>query len=163
MKKMTMGLIEYHCWSTKQLLNHLQTLPYNVLTMSINSVFPTIESALVHMLAVDELWLERMKGNEQSEIEKKYGWPIKQFILAYDRFLEDLRNFVSDVEDVNAAVSYMNGKGERASNMILEIIYYVVNQGTYHRGTISSMLHRAGYASVATDYMRFLKENKIDL
>jgi uncharacterized damage-inducible protein DinB len=162
MKQIAMGLVQYHCWATKKLLSYLQALPHNVLTVPINSVFPNIEAVLVHMLADDELWLERMKGNEQSDMEEKYGWPVKQFILAYDRFLEDLRNFVSDVEDVNAVVSYTNSKGERASNTILEMIYHIVNQGTYHRGNISAMLHQAGYDSMATDYIQFLKENEAD-
>ncbi|MBA2872789.1 putative damage-inducible protein DinB [Anoxybacillus calidus] len=160
MKQSAIGLVEYHCWATKKILSYLQVLPRNVLTLPINNVFPNIESVLVHMLAVDELWLERMKGNEQSEIEEKYGWPVKQFILAYDRFLEDLRNFVSHAGDVNAVVSYMNGKGEKGTNTILEIIYHIVNQGAYHRGNISVMLHQAGYDSIATDYIHFLKENE---
>ncbi|RAK23166.1 putative damage-inducible protein DinB [Anoxybacillus vitaminiphilus] len=160
MKQIAMKLVQYHCWATEKLLNYLQRLPHSVLTLPINSVFPNIESVLVHMLAVDELWLERMKGNEHIEVEGKYGWPVKQFILAYVRFFEDLRNFVSDVEDVSAVVSYTNDKGERRSNTILEIIYHIVNDGTYYRGNISAVLHQAGYNSIATDYIHFLKENE---
>jgi uncharacterized damage-inducible protein DinB len=158
MKNLALELVQYHCWATKQVLNHLQTLPRKVLTMSLNSVFPKIESVLVHMLAVDELWFGRMKGSEQNYMEEKSGWPVQQFILAYERLLEDLWNFVYEVEDIHTIVFYTNSEGKKFSNTIFEIIQHIVNHGTYHRGNISAMLRQVGYSTVSTDYIYFLRK-----
>jgi uncharacterized damage-inducible protein DinB len=158
MKRVAIDLVEYHCWATKKMLDYLQTLPRNILTMQIKSVFSNVESVLVHMLAVDELWFERMKESGQEHAGEKIGWPVKQFILAYDRLLTDLRNFVHNIEDVNKIVSYKNSKGEKWSNTIFEIIQHIINHGTYHRGNITAMLHQAGYRSISTDFIYFLRE-----
>ena len=62
MKKLAIQLFEYHSCANEQIIQHLGRLPEEIFTNKVESVFPTIAETCGHMIAVDELWYLRLKG-----------------------------------------------------------------------------------------------------
>jgi uncharacterized damage-inducible protein DinB len=65
--------------------------------------------------------------------------------------------FLDLKDDFEQPVIYTNTKGERFRNSIREIVYHIVNHGTYHRGNIAAMIRQLGYQGVSTDYIYYLR------
>jgi uncharacterized damage-inducible protein DinB len=157
-----MFMYQYNTWANKTLLNHLQHLPDGTCQANIKSVFPSIFHALMHIYIIDKGWLsillKEYQPNDYNAIHDSVNKLItstkdnslqefeeKQQILAeaISRFIkENDMTYTSDFAGVT--MSYA------------DVIYHIVNHGTYHRGNITAMLHQLGHKSVPTDYGLYL-------
>jgi uncharacterized damage-inducible protein DinB len=157
MKKLTLQFFDYHSWATKQLIEHLSKLPKEIMNKEVNSVFPSISHTFAHMYAVDELWFLRISGKGVDSIESKPFKTIQEMNDAFTCLHNEMLEFLNLKDDLEQTVIYTNTKGQRFRNSIREIIYHIVNHGTYHRGNISAMIRQLGYQGVSTDYIYYLR------
>ncbi|RAK13968.1 putative damage-inducible protein DinB [Anoxybacillus vitaminiphilus] len=157
MKKLTLQFFDYHSWATKQLIEHLSKLPKEIMNKEVNSVFPSISQTFAHMYAVDELWFLRISGKSVNSIEPKPFKTIQEINDAFTYLHNEMLQFLNFKDDLEQTVIYTNTKGQRFSNSIREMIYHIVNHGTYHRGNISAMIRQLGYQGVSTDYIYYLR------
>lgn len=155
-----MQLFDYHLWANERLFDHLRGLPKDIFDIKVDSVFPTIAKTFDHMIAVDELWYLRLKGESLQQIDaKEFKTPegaIKEFIKLYN----EIKHFLINTDDVEQVVIYQNTKGDQFSNKIHEIVQHIVNHGTYHRGNISAMIRQIGYEGASTDYIFYLRNTQ---
>jgi uncharacterized damage-inducible protein DinB len=157
MKKLTLQFFYYHSWANKQLIEHLSKLPKEIINKEVNSVFPSISQTFAHMYAVDELWFLRINGKSVNSIESKQFKTIQEINDAFTHLHNEILEFLNLKDDLEETVVYNNTKGQRFSNSIREIIYHIVNHGTYHRGNISAMIRQLGYQGISTDYIYYLR------
>jgi uncharacterized damage-inducible protein DinB len=157
MRKLTLQFFCYHSWANKQLIEHLSKLPKEIINKEVNSVFPSISQTFAHMYAVDELWFLRINGKSVDSIESKRLKTIQEMNDAFTYLHNEILEFLNHQDDLEQTVVYHNTKGQRFSNSIREIIYHIVNHGTYHRGNISAMIRQLGYQGIPTDYIYYLR------
>ncbi|USK70035.1 DinB family protein [Peribacillus asahii] len=157
MKEWTMQLFDYHVWANDRLIQHLKGLPEAVFLNKVNSVFPTVAGTFGHMIAVDELWYLRMKGNSLQQIVSKSFSTIEDTVKASTVLHNEIKDFLINTEDVEAMAGYQNTKGDQFNNKIAEVVQHIVNHGTYHRGNIAAMIRQMGYEGVSTDYIFYLR------
>jgi uncharacterized damage-inducible protein DinB len=162
MKKLALQFFDYHSWANKQLIEHLSKLPKEIFNEEVNSVFPSISQTFAHMYAVDELWFLRMSGKSLNSIESKQFNSIQELNDAFTYLHNEMLEFLNHQEDLEQTVIYHNTKGDRFSNSIREIIFHIVNHGTYHRGNISAMIRQLGYQGISTDYIYYLRISNIE-
>ena len=56
---------------------------------------------------------------------------------------------------------YKNMKGDPYENVVEEILYHLVNHGSYHRGQLVTMLRGAGVTQlVSTDLIAWFREQR---
>lgn len=55
-------MYDYHTQANRKIITRLKELPKNVYQKEIQSVFPRISTALVHLYFAYVLWLETMSG-----------------------------------------------------------------------------------------------------
>lgn len=55
--------------------------------------------------------------------------------------------------DINQTVVYKNTQGQEYENTIRDILFHVINHGTYHRGQIATDFRKNGLEPLATDYI----------
>ncbi|MFJ8268683.1 DinB family protein [Peribacillus asahii] len=158
MKEWTMQLFDYHVWANDRLIQHLKGLPEAVFLNKVNSVFPTIAETFGHMIAVDELWYLRMKGNSLQQIASKSFSTIEDTVKTSTVLHNEIKDFLIHTEDVEDMAGYQNTKGDQFNNKIAEVVQHIVNHGTYHRGNIAAMIRQMGYEGVSTDYIFYLRD-----
>ncbi|KIL47113.1 DinB family protein [Jeotgalibacillus campisalis] len=150
----------YHIWGTTRQLTHLSELPENVYTKEIQSVFPTIQAVFEHVWLVDSLWLKRMQGEEKPEVELKTLLTVetahKEFMVLHQQMM----TYITNVEDPSLIRSFQTMKGIHMENSIEEMLYTVVNHGSYHRGNVTAMHRQMGYSGKPYDYIYYLEELK---
>jgi uncharacterized damage-inducible protein DinB len=157
MKKLTLQFFDYHSWANKQLIEHLGKLPEEIINKEVNSVFPSISQTFAHMYAVDELWFLRINGKSVNSIESRPFKNIKEIDNAFTDLHNEMLECFNLQDDLEQPVIYSNTKGQRFQNSIREVIYHIVNHGTYHRGNIAAMIRQLGYQGVSTDYIYYLR------
>ncbi len=160
MNPLTMELYDYHAWSNEKMLQHVMTLPDGVFTAKVNSVFSSIAETFGHIAAVDEAWFSRMKGNQPPAIEAKRFANVQEAQAYFGGLQTQIRQFLSEQEDVEKTVEYRNTKGQRFENTIAEIVRHIVNHGTYHRGNVAAMIRQLGHTGVSTDYIGYVRWRK---
>jgi uncharacterized damage-inducible protein DinB len=148
--------LNYHHWATMRLLNYINELNDDFFLKEVKSIFPSLAAIFEHIYQIDLMWAKRMLGEEQSVMENiKFGSP-KVAIQFFEKIFQEYK-LLGFKEGM---ITYKNTKGEEFQNSFHEIIEHVTNHGTYHRGTVSAVLHQLGEKSVSTDYIFFLREAK---
>jgi uncharacterized damage-inducible protein DinB len=142
----------------------LKTLDEKFIFTQLKSSFPGIGKTLLHIWDAEVVWLMRLQGESLTDL------PSKDFKGKKDELLagalassQDLLSFVeSKGNDFFASkISYNNIKGDPYDNIAEDILFHLVNHGTYHRGQIITMLRELEIVQVPnTDLVNFLRSNK---
>jgi uncharacterized damage-inducible protein DinB len=140
--------LTYNAWASTKIVEILSNADEKIFDAEVKSSFPTIKKTLLHIWDAEQIWLERMKGNVVTT------WPSANFTGGKDELLKgyaesskSLAEFIStkDRAFLDSTISYKNMKGVEYTNIIEEILFHVVNHGSFHRGQLVTMLRELGF------------------
>ncbi|GAK42319.1 hypothetical protein TCA2_4811 [Paenibacillus sp. TCA20] len=166
MQNNTIKFFDFHVWATNKMFTHLESLPDNIFIEETPSSFPTIKDTLIHIYVVEKGWLSTLKLEELTDIDEMTknvqsltklaeSKDIQGLKKLFDDLHEDYRKFFKSIEDFNQVIPVFFGQSHMAYG---DIITHVVNHGTNHRGSITTMLRQLGHASCNTDYGAYIYE-----
>ncbi|PQP83001.1 damage-inducible protein DinB [Paenibacillus sp. PCH8] len=149
----------YHTWATETILGRIKELPNSVLHQEVNSSFLTIAHALSHIYAVDQMWYLVLTGTGMPEafqtcmsLNGEIHDSVDDYIQRYAELSEQYNVWLRDQTDLEQTVLLDNPFAGVRETSLAEMVFHVVNHGTYHRGNISTMLRQLGHASTMNDY-----------
>ena len=155
--------MQFNAWANGKIVEILTKVDENFFDAEVKSSFPSIRKTLHHMWDAEQIWLTRLKGGEATT------WPSATFKGGKDEllngFLADTKNLTAFIADKDRAyldgkITYKNTKGIEFSNVIEEILFHVVNHGSFHRGQIITMLRELGFKDFpAQDLIAYLRQN----
>ena len=146
--------LNYSVWATAKLSQILENADESILKIETPSSFPTIEKTILHIWDAELVWMKRLQGESLTD------WPSKSFegdretlISGWMENCVAFKDFVEGQgeEFLSKTIDYKNMEGKAYSNTVEEIIYHVVNHGTFHRGQIVTMLRANGFAQLGSD------------
>jgi uncharacterized damage-inducible protein DinB len=156
-------LLAYHRWATSRLLDSLLAVPAEALHRPVGGSFGSAHGLLVHMLAAERIWMERLQGRSPTKLgdlsacttadDFQAEWQAVQ--TAQRAFLQGLGS-----ERLGTPLSYTNFAGEVWTYPLGTVLLHVVNHGTYHRGQLAHVLRQLGQAPPPTDYLVFADETR---
>ncbi|WP_145051152.1 DinB family protein [Paenibacillus xylanexedens] len=155
-------MYQYHTWATHTILGRIQELPDSVLHQEVKSSFPTIAHALSHMYAVDQMWYLVLTGISMPEAlqlcmprnEEIYD-AVEDYSQRFAELSEQYTTWFLDHIDLEQTILLDNPFAGIRDTRLAEIVFHLINHGTYHRGNISTMLRQLGHASIMNDYSLF--------
>ncbi|MFE5317737.1 DinB family protein [Paenibacillus sp. NPDC056579] len=148
---------EFHIWSYKTLLEHLEKLPEAVLSAEFAEGFRSIGDVLLHVYNGEHFWRSVLSAKfPYSSLDGNMS--IYEWKVLYASLHQTTREIVLDSSDPAQPIQFSSRKGREMSNTIQEIVLTVVNHGTYHRGNIATMLRQLGHKSVSSDYAFYLND-----
>lgn len=155
-------LAAYNRWANERLYDGAATLSDDAYRRDLAAFFGSVHATLNHLLLVDRLWLDRVKGRSGPV-------PALDSVL-FDDF-EELRQARAEEDDglvglIEAhgestfaeVVSYRTGSGREERNTRVEIFTHLFNHQTHHRGQTHALLTRLGHPGPVLDYIYFLRE-----
>ncbi len=155
-------LAAYNRWANERLYDGAATLSDDAYRRDLAAFFGSVHATLNHLLLVDRLWLDRVKGRS--------GPPPALDSVLFDDF-EELRQARAEEDDglvglIEAhgestfaeVVSYRTGSGREERNTRVEIFTHLFNHQTHHRGQTHALLTRLGHPGPVLDYIYFLRE-----
>ncbi|WP_282937938.1 DinB family protein [Paenibacillus sp. RC67] len=165
MKHQAIQLYQYHVWANEKVFNHLKELPRETYDAVVQSVFPSISEALIHIYRIDTMWLGAMSGESyekmvagiQRVLEETKGIGLENLQTLYQQAAEQFEAFFAN-EDMDAVKPYPHPQYGTLNASYADIVQHLVNHGTYHRGNITAMLRQQGQRGIPTDYAFYLYE-----
>jgi uncharacterized damage-inducible protein DinB len=156
-------LFAFNAWANHKIIGAAEALTAEQFTKAMGSSFSSVRDTLVHIWAVEWIWLERLQGRSSS------GFPdAKEFAdLAsmrgrWAQIEKHWLEYVSrlDESELEEEVDYKTMSFGPARNPRWQMMQHVVNHSTYHRGQVTTMLRQLGAKGVGTDLITFYRERK---
>ena len=156
------NMFSYHRWATLECLEHVQAVGKEYYTREAANSFASIKATVEHVIGTEKLWLDRMNkvgkpvfGHfDVSTVEK-----AKEVFLLLHAEMELYFSSLSE-DQWNERIAYKNLRGDDFEHTREEMLFTVVNHGSYHRGQITSFLRQFGKAGIPLDYTYFQKKNR---
>ncbi|OLN29411.1 DinB family protein [Desulfosporosinus metallidurans] len=144
-KNLISELYEYNNWANEKLLNELGRLEPEDITRDLSSSFRSIQDTMVHILAVEELWVSRWMGEQTRSLLIPDDFPTYSSLAErWNIFRTQINDFLLLLTegDLVAELSYKNIKGITYSLELWKQILHVTNHSSYHRGQVVTMIRQ---------------------
>ena len=119
------------------------------------------EQLMAHMLAAQQIWLDRCKGALPIGAALWPDWKADTFKEMindnHQKWIAFLEN--SNDNDLERLICYKNLRGDAFENKLIDILGHVINHGSHHRAQAGQHLKVAGIDLPITDYIFYLREN----
>lgn len=157
MKEILQQYATYNIWANQKLAELIQTLPLEILNMTLPSSYTTIHATLLHMYDAESIWWQRMKLQEvitvPSNAFKGTTTDVSTSLLHQNKLWETWVGNAS-LAALEHVFMYQNSRKEQFKQPIYQMIIHVFNHGTYHRGQLVNMLRQAGIEKIPqTDFI----------
>lgn len=157
-------LYDYNVWANGLVLKYSQRVPEEQLTQDTTHSFGSIRDTLVHILAVEWLWRERIQGNPITVDEvmgkmKPEDFPTMDAL--YHRWFDEelaMRNFLGDLSEPGLweTFKYVNIVGRHLEDTRADGLTQLVMHGMQHRAEVASILTDFGFSPGNLDYYLYL-------
>ncbi len=151
----------YNSWANHRTIDACATLTAAQFTKDLESSFRSVRDTLVHIMAVERVWLDRWKLAWDGSFLKAEDFPdIESVRAAWVPIEKELLGFVDALSDegTRRIVPHRNSSGVEFQMPLWELMQHLVNHGTYHRGQIATLVRQAGGKPLATDLVGFYRE-----
>jgi uncharacterized damage-inducible protein DinB len=143
MKDFFLDKVEYNHNANQKWIQHLHAHRHIDLSESLKM--------MSHILNAHHNWNHRILKRTP-----RYGiWdmhPSQELEMINDQLAQHSSEILKSL-DLEELIAYKNSSGASFQNTISEILYHVINHGTYHRGQLSLQLSTLGLPSFSTDYI----------
>jgi uncharacterized damage-inducible protein DinB len=153
----------YNRWANTRMVDMFRTVEDALIEQTIVSSFPSIRATLLHLWSVEEVWLERLKGNSPK------SFPLDGFSGSnsdvYDGLTDISTRFAMFVEAQDDAYfsaplefSLLTAPGIQRE-LPAVMIHHCMNHQSSHRGQLITMGRQAGITAFPrTDYIIWARE-----
>ncbi len=156
--------LEYNAWANARIVETVRQVDETILFQERKSSFTSIAKTLTHVMDSEQVWLKRLQGISLKQFPSTgLTIPRDELINRFEQGSRELLSFVQSKGDhfIHTSIDYTTLKGQPFSDVVEDMLYHVVNHGTYHRGQIVTMLREAGITTLpATDLILFLRTKR---
>jgi uncharacterized damage-inducible protein DinB len=144
--------LDYTYWASDRLLDASRPLTEEELNRNLGNSFGGILGTLVHIFQGDRIWLSRVAGSPRRTLaDPEETWAIDSLQRAWVETHLGWIDWANSASDVEGILDYVSTEGKPYRLPLWQIVFHVVNHGSYHRGQITTMLRQLGYSPVSTD------------
>jgi uncharacterized damage-inducible protein DinB len=154
--------VEYNLWANQTIINWLKAKPVDLMTQETPSSFPTIRETLLHIWSAENIWLERLQGDQSGAFLQ---FTFKGDIEAVFEGLQHCSaNFAQYVQSLSAGqleetLPFRLLSGLEDARNRYQMIHHCMNHSAYHRGQVVTMARSIGLTDPpSTDQIRFFRE-----
>lgn len=154
-------LFAFNAWANRKIIGAAEALTAEQFTKSMGSSFDSVRDTLVHIWAVEWVWLERLCGRPPSSFPdaKEYA----DLASMQPRWAEIEKNWLEyvsrlDEDELAGDVDYQTVSFGPSRSPRWQMMQHVVNHSTYHRGQVTTMLRQLGAKGTTTDLLFFYRE-----
>jgi uncharacterized damage-inducible protein DinB len=156
-------LVDYHYWARDRLMQAVEQLTPEQLSLPIASSFPSVRDTLVHLWGAEVIWLGRWGGHSPTSCPPATTSPISRRSLAHGSEEEAGFARCSSVSARTASSERWNTAcsiGKAYVQPFWQMLLHLVNHGSYHRGQVTTMLRQLGVQPPKQmDFSAFCREN----
>ena len=156
-------LFQYTDWAHRQVWGCVMQLNEEQFTRPCDYSIGSVHEQIVHTMAAEWLWLERVRGISPEALFGKHEYPTRESIrVKWDDITADWQTYLAGLRDVQLAepLAYTSLKGRsRRETPLFEVLAHVANHGTDHRAQTLSLIHQVGGPTLEQDLIFFSWEH----
>ncbi len=149
-------LIDHNYWARDRQLQACAVLSQEQFLRPLGASFPSIRDTLVHLVAVERIWLERWRGRSPRSLPAPEEFPTLAAIWEDWRAVErELRAFLNGAGDeaLERPFTYVNFKGETWTYVLWRAVFHLLSHQSYHRGQVTTQLRLLGVEPPQVDFL----------
>jgi uncharacterized damage-inducible protein DinB len=148
----------YHAWANRQIVAAAASLPAPALQTPVASGHGTLFATLLHMLDADYGWRMLLQHNTETPVLSEVDVP--DLATLAERFLDEaaaMRAYMAALTDAALAEPLRDEvNGQQREQTRWQLLFHLVNHGTYHRGEVAAALTALGASPGELDFTVFL-------
>jgi uncharacterized damage-inducible protein DinB len=111
------------------------------------------------MFKADSVWLERLKGNGNAQLNSVVVPAPAMLRDAWLAAADELNAITAEMTEhqICSPVEYANSTGMQFKTPAWQILLHVVNHSTGHRGQVNGLIREAGGVPLGTDLIMFYR------
>ena len=148
----------YKKWADKRTLDAIEEIDRNVFPGS----YAFVLKQLNHMVIVEELFKSRLL-RKSAPHERTNTELVPEFTELKGRLLGSdcwYSSYVCELESVEEQVSFTFSDGKKGMMTIEEVLFHILNHGSYHRGNIAHSLDLASVPHPIDGYGIYIHERE---
>lgn len=152
------SLSTYSVWANGRVLDTAALLTPQQFTASEGDA-PSVRDILVHLLAAQRVWQERLRGAPITPWPQTADFPdVATLRAAWETLDAEWRVHMATLsEDVlRGTLTYVNNRGETWSYLYWQAMMQELNHATQHRSEIAWLLTEAGHSPGDLDYLVYI-------
>jgi uncharacterized damage-inducible protein DinB len=115
---------------------------------------------MAHLLAAQQIWLSRCKGEPAIGGALWPDWPAAVFEQIINDNHREWLSYLNTLnpDDFDRLIAYKSFQGMPFENKLVDILAHLINHGTHHRAQAGQQLKLAGVEKLPiTDYIFYLR------
>lgn len=156
--------LQFNAWANGKIVEILKNADESLFDKEVNSSFPTIRKTIYHIWDAELIWFKRIKGESVNTWPSEdINEPFSETLNKFAKNSEELAAYISmkDRSFLEKNISYTNLKGLQFTNPVEDILFHVVNHGSFHRGQLITMLRELGETKFpAQDLIAYLRQTQ---
>jgi uncharacterized damage-inducible protein DinB len=149
-------LFNYNYWARDRQLQVCATLTEEQFKHPLGSSFTSLRDTLVHMVAVEWLWLERWKGNSPHSLLSPQDFPGLSNVQERWNSVEiQMKEYLSALDDeaIQQPLTCVSTRGETWRYSLWRMMIHFINHQSYHRGQVTTLLRQLGKLPARVDFL----------
>jgi len=140
-------MFDHNYWARDQQLRLCAGLAEDELRRPLGGSFPSLHATLVHLLAVEWLWLERWRGRSPKALLPPAELPTLAALRERWTLVEaELRGYLAalDEEALGRPLTIVSTRGEQWTYPLWRMVMHLLNHQAFHRGQVTTLLRMLG-------------------
>jgi uncharacterized damage-inducible protein DinB len=167
MKQQILDYANYNLWANERMVSLFREQTLALLHQELVSSFPSIHLTLLHLWAVEDIWFERMKGNQPGAFLSSGFTGMEQEV--FEGLIAKstaIRDYIEEKDEdflqkpITFGLLTATGQFTHAPS---EMMHHLFNHQTSHRGQLITMGRQLGIKEFPrTDYIIWARERQAD-
>jgi uncharacterized damage-inducible protein DinB len=149
-------LFAYHYWARDRQLQVCADLTEEQFLRPLGGSFPSLRDTLVHLVAVEWIWLERWRGRSPRTLLPPEEFPTLAAVSERWRAVErEMREYVAGLneEALERPMTIVSTRGQSWTFALWRMIVHLLNHQAYHRGQVTTYLRQLGAQPAEVDFL----------
>lgn len=153
---MDVNILKYKVWADQRIINFIEKID----VVEFPDPYAFILQQLNHMVIVEALFKARLcslpapHAKTNSDVVPNFDTLKKRLTASGNWYV----NFLLTHKNISENVNFTFVDGQTGKMSVEEILFHVVNHGSYHRGNIAHALDLAGIPHPLDGYCAFIHE-----
>jgi uncharacterized damage-inducible protein DinB len=149
-------LFAHNYWARDCQLRACTALTDEQFLRPMGSSFPCVRDTLVHLLAVEWIWLERWRGRSPRALPQVEEFPVLEAVRArWDEVEREMKQYLATLSDeaLDSVVTTTSTRGNTWTYALWRMMLHLLEHQAYHRGQVTTLLRQLGFEPPKVDFL----------
>ncbi len=149
-------LFNHYYWTRDRQLQICATLTNEQFLKPMGSSFSSLRDTLMHMVAVESLWLQRWRGESPQYQFEPEKYPNVVSVKEYWQSIEkETRAFLASLNGpvIEKTIVCVSSRGQTWNQPLWRFMLHLIIHQSHHRGQVTTMLRQMGVQPARVDFM----------